>query len=156
MAMGERRWYIVGCYLTPNNNLTMEIVVTVLKERPLGDELLVAGDFNVRLSKLEGDRRGEDIVAALATAVLEDMSVHFLPRRRSWCRDGRTWIMIWAGWEVRSRTDYILGMDHHLFWNVSVRDPRHKSYHYMVMGCLRSAPLREHSRYFGGRKRLPL
>ena len=45
---------------------------------------------------------------------------------------------------------------HRLFWNVSIRDPRHYSDHYMVMGCYRSAPLREHSKYLGGRKRIPL
>ena len=114
---------------------------------------MVTGDFNVNLADLEGDRRGEDIAAAMATEVLEDMSAHF---QRSWCRDGRTWSMIQEGREVRSRTDYIMGMDHRLFGNVSVRDPRHNSDHYMVLGCLHSAPLREHARYLGGRKRLPL
>ena len=57
---------------------------------------------------------------------------------------------------MRSRTDYILETDRRLFGNVSVRDPRHNSDHYMVLGCLHSASLREHSRYLGGRKRLPL
>ena len=49
-----------------------------------------------------------------------------------------------------------MGTDRHLFGNVSVRDPRHNSDYYMVMGYLYSTPLREHSSYFGGRKRLPL
>ena len=84
------------------------------------------------------------------------MSVHFLLRRRLWFWDGQTWSMIRAGKEVKSRTDYILGIDCHLFWNVSVRYPRHNSDHYMVLGCLRSASLRGHSRYLGGQKRLPL
>ena len=39
---------------------------------------------------------------------------------------------------------------------MSVRNPRHNSDHYMVLGFLRSAPLREHSRYLRGRKRIPL
>ena len=64
--------------------------------------------------------------------------------------------MIRAGREVRSQTYYILGTDHHLFWNVSVQDPIHNSDHYMVLGFLRSSPLREHYRYFGGPKRPPL
>ena len=54
-----------------------------------------------------------------------------------------------------SRTDFILGTDSRLFVNVSVRDSMHKSYHYMVLGCLHSASLREHARYFGGRKSPP-
>ena len=64
--------------------------------------------------------------------------------------------MIRAGREVRSLTDYILGTDHCLFWNVSVREPRHNSENYMVLGCLRSAPLREHPRDLAERKQLPL
>ena len=55
-----------------------------------------------------------------------------------------------------SRTDYILGTDLRLFRNVAVRDPRHNSDHYMVMGCLTSAPPTEHKRYLGGRKRWPV
>ena len=52
-----------------------------------------------------------------------------------------------------SWTDYILGTDRRLFRNVIVRDPRHNSDHYMVLGCLPSAPLSETKRYLGGRKR---
>ena len=40
--------------------------------------------------------------------------------------------------------------------NVSVRDPRHKSDHYMILGYVHSASLREHVRYLGGSKRPPL
>ena len=64
--------------------------------------------------------------------------------------------MVRAGREVRPRTDYIMGMDRCLFWNVSVCDPRHNSDHYLVLGCLQSAPLRENYKYLGRRKRPPL
>ena len=91
---GARQWYIVGCYLAPDNTLTIESVVAVIKERPMGAKLLVVGDFNVNFAESEGDRRGDDIAAALATEGLEDMSENFLPRRRPWCQDGRMWSMI--------------------------------------------------------------
>ena len=136
----------------PNNTSTIESVVAALKERPRGAELLAAGDFNAKLSEMEDDRRGEDIAAELVTEGLEDMLAHFLPLRRWWCRDERTWSMIQEVREVGYRTDYILGTDRRLFWNMFVRDPRHNSEHYMVMGCLRSDPLKEHSRYLVGRK----
>ena len=142
---GKRQWYIVGCYLAPDNTLTIENFVAALKVRPWGAKLLVAGNFNVKLSKPEGNWRGEDIAAALATEGLKYMLAHFLLHWRSWFRDGRTWSMIQAGREVRYRTGYTLGTDRRLFWNVFVRDPRHNSDHYMVLGCLRSAPLSEHS-----------
>ena len=84
METGKGRWYIVGYYLAPNDTLTIKSVVTALKQRPRGAELLVAGDYNVNLAELEGDQRVEDISAAMAAEVLEDMSAHFLLRRRSW------------------------------------------------------------------------
>ena len=51
--------------------------------------------------------------------------------------------------------DYILDTDRHLIGNVSVRDPRHNSDHYMVLFCLHSSPLREHARYLGGAQASP-
>ena len=64
--------------------------------------------------------------------------------------------MVREGKAFRSRTEYILGIDQRLFRNVSVRDPRHNTDHYMVLGCLRSVPEREHAKYLSGRKKLPL
>ena len=84
LETGERRWYIVGCYLFPNDTLMIDSVIDTLKELPRGAELLVTGDFNVKLLEPEGERRGEDIAATLATEGLEDISAHFLPFRRSW------------------------------------------------------------------------
>ena len=84
------------------------------------------------------------------------MSAHFLPRRHPWFRDRRTWSMVRAGREMRPQTYYILGTDPHLFWDVSVRDPRHNLDQYLVLGYPHRTPLREHSEYHGGRKRPPL
>ena len=125
----------MGCYFVPDNTWTIESVVAALKERPWGAKLLVAGDFNAKLSEPEGDQRGENMAAALATEGLEDMLAHLLLLRSIWCRDGSVWIMIWKGREVRYQTDYILGTDCRLFCNVSVRDPRNSSYQQMVLGC---------------------
>ena len=86
---------------------SIEIVVAALKDRPRGAELLVTGDFNVNLSEPEGDRRGEDIAADMATEGLEDMSAHFLPRRRSWYPYGRIWSMIWEGRVVHPRVVWV-------------------------------------------------
>ena len=136
----------MGCYLYPNDNLTIERVVKALRERPKGAELLVAGDLNINFAAPEGDRREENIAATFATEELEDMAPHFLPRQCRWCRDRKRWGMLRKGREVRSRTDYILGMDRCLSGNVSIRDPWHNSDHYMVLGCLPSASLTKHKR----------
>ena len=82
LVTGARRWYIVGCYLAPSDTSTIERVVKALRDRPKGAELLVAGDLNINLAALEGDRRGEDIETTIATEVLEDMAPHFLSRKR--------------------------------------------------------------------------
>ena len=92
----------------------------------------------------------------MTAAGVEDMTSHFLPRRRRWGWERRTWSMVREGKVVRSRTDYILGTYQSIFRNMSVRDPRHNTDHFMVVGCLLSAPEREHTRYIAGRKKLPL
>ena len=81
LATGERRWYIIGCYLAPDETLTIESVVAVLKERPRGATLLVSGDLNTTLTEPGNNRRGTEIAAALKEKGLEDMAAHFLPRQ---------------------------------------------------------------------------
>ena len=68
----------MGCYLAPNDTLTIESVVAALKERPMGAGLLVSGEFNANLAEPEEDRRGEDMAAAMVMGGLKDMSEHFL------------------------------------------------------------------------------
>ena len=58
LETGARRWYIIGCYLAPDDTSTIDIVVAALKERPWGTALLVAGDLNTTLMEPENDRRG--------------------------------------------------------------------------------------------------
>ena len=156
LVTGARRWCIVGCYLAPDDTSTIERFVEALRERPKEAELLVEGDLNINFAAPEGDRREEDIAATLTTEGLEYMAPHFLPRRRHWCRDRRTWGMLRKGRELRYRTDYILGTDRRLFGDVSVWDPRNNSDHYMVLGCLPSASLTEHKRYLGVQNKWPL
>ena len=108
------------------------------------------------LEDSESDRRGTDIAAAMTEAGVEDMTAHYLLRKRRWGREKRTWSMVREGKVVRSRTDYLLGTDRSLFRNVSVRDPRHNTNHFMVVVCLRSAPKGEHTRYIMGRWEMPL
>ena len=64
--------------------------------------------------------------------------------------------MAYLGREVRSLMEYILGMDLYLFRNMSIQDHRHNSDHYLIPGRLRSATLREHTKYLGQITRLPI
>ena len=133
VAKRERRWNIVGAYVAPEDKVTMETVIAAIGRKPPGVDLMVAGDFNVDILAPEG-RRAENIATDLATAGVEDMAQHFMPRRRRWSRDRRTWDMRQKGQVVRSRNDYILGTDRRLFKNVAVRDPWNNTDHNMVLG----------------------
>ena len=120
VATRGRQWYIIGCYLAPDDARTIERVVTALGDQPRNTALLVAGDFNMDLGETASDGRGTEIAVALTEAGVEDMTAHFLPRKRPWGRERRTWSMVREGRVIRSRTDYLLGTDRSLFSNVAV------------------------------------
>ena len=82
MATGAQRWYIIRCYLAPDDTSTIDIIVAALKERPRGTALLVVGDLNTTLTDPENDRRRTEIAAALTEAGLEDMAAPLLPCQR--------------------------------------------------------------------------
>ena len=87
VVSGRWRWFIVGCYIAPDDAQTIERVVKALGDQPKGTALVVAGDLNTDLGEMGCDRRGAEISAALTTAGLEDMAAHFLPRKRRWGGD---------------------------------------------------------------------
>ena len=116
----------------------------------------MAGDLNTDLGAPEKDRRRTEIAVAMTEAGVEDMTAHFLPRKRPWGIERRTWNMMRKGRVVRSRTDYLLGTDRSIFRNVFVRDPSHNTDHYMVVGHLRSATAQDHAGYIKGRRNMPL
>ena len=62
MATGERRWHIVGAYVAPEGEVTMETVIAAIGIKPLGEDLMVEGDFNVDILAPEG-RRAENIAS---------------------------------------------------------------------------------------------
>ena len=79
LVTGERRWYIVGCYMAPGDRETIRDVEVAMAERPMGTELIVAGNLNVDLDKAGVQGWDEEIMATVATAGLEDLAGHFLP-----------------------------------------------------------------------------
>ena len=64
--------------------------------------------------------------------------------------------MVRFGREVRSQMGYILGTYCRLFRNVAVWYPQHNLEHYVFLGFLQSAPLREHTKYLRRRMWIPL
>ena len=94
LVTGRRRWYIIRCYIAPDDAQTIERVVTALVDQPRGTALIVAGDVNTDLGEMASDGRGTEIAAAITEAGLKDMTAHFLPRKRKWGRERRTWSMV--------------------------------------------------------------
>ena len=78
LETGEIQWYIIGCYLAPDDTLTIESVVAAIKERLWGAELLVAGYLNINLEDPDGYQREEEIAASFTMAGIEDMPDHVL------------------------------------------------------------------------------
>ena len=72
-------------------------VEETMNEQPKGADLIVKGDLNVDLERTDGQGQHEDIVVVVATAGLEDLLVHFLPRRRSWRKYQSPWEMVYQG-----------------------------------------------------------
>ena len=87
VATGARRWYIIRCYLAPDDTSTIERVVAALRDIPKGTALVVAGDLNTDLEDSESDRRGTEIATAMTAVEVEEMMAHFLPRKHRWGRE---------------------------------------------------------------------
>ena len=54
VVSGGQRWLVIGCYLFPNNVVTIKHVAASIFQRPCMAELLVDGDFNTYLTAPEG------------------------------------------------------------------------------------------------------
>ena len=117
---------------------------------------MAEGYFNADLTGQEGSYRDEEIAVALATTVLEDILEHYILQQFPWTRDSRTWIMVRWGREVQSQMYYILVKDLCIFMKMSDQEPRHNLYHYLILGCLHSATLKEHAKYLRRSMRIPL
>ena len=49
LATGARQWYIIRCYLAPDDTSTIERVVAALRDRPKSTALVVAVGLNTDL-----------------------------------------------------------------------------------------------------------
>ena len=93
LVTGRKRWHVVGCYIPPSNDSTIEDVVADIRDRFYGAKLLVAGDINVNLEDLEGTPQAEAIKKKLTSTGLMDIGLHLPPQRNPWLKDRCTWRM---------------------------------------------------------------
>ena len=66
LALGGRRWFIVGCYLAPDNALTIEDIFASISQWTRGAALMVVGYFNTNMAAPEVWAWDEVIVSALS------------------------------------------------------------------------------------------
>ena len=81
MATGERRCYIFVCYLVPCDGEIIWDVEAAVAERPRGTELIFAVDLIVDMERTGRRGQDEEIAATVATAGIDEILSHFLPRQ---------------------------------------------------------------------------
>jgi hypothetical protein len=140
VVSGATRYYIMGCYIPPNNLTTLTHVKQAWMACPKGCLPIILGDLNVNLAAPR-DKQDETIAKQVDTMNLVDMSSRFRQCRGRNSHGRWTWRMRRGrGW-VSSQCDYILGRATNLgrFWRVSVRMPFcHNSDHCALVAKIRA------------------
>ena len=80
--------------MDPDDASTIKDVVTAIRHRSHGSEMLVARNFNADLAAPEVQAREKEIAAAMSERGIEDMSGKFLQWRKPWLKNVRTWSML--------------------------------------------------------------
>ncbi len=121
LVLGATRYYIVGCYIPPNNLTTLTHVKQAWMACPKGCLPIVLGDLNVNLATLHKEQ-DETITKQVDTMNLVDMSSRFHQRRERNFHGRWTWQMRRGRCWVSSQCDYILGRATDLgrFWCISI------------------------------------
>ena len=65
MVTGRQCWHVVGCYISPIDASTIEVVAAAIRDKPYGAELLMSGDLNANLAEPEGTPQGDSITDEL-------------------------------------------------------------------------------------------
>jgi hypothetical protein len=149
LVSGATRYYTVGCYIPPNDLITLTHIEQAWMACPKGCLPIVLGDLNINLTAPH-NKCNETIAKQVDTMNLVDMSSRFRQRRGNnsngqwtwWMRRGRRW--------VSSQCDYILGRAANLrqFRRVSIRMPFcHDSDHRALVAKIRAGRGEEMKKY---------
>jgi hypothetical protein len=154
ITTGNRQYPVIGMYIPPKDTTTLAFI-SEASNRFAGQPSILMGDINVDFRTNMPSSRDAEIMALLTTlGLLEDMSKHFIQRRRF--RHGNTWSMERDGTILQSRCDYIMGIDRQIFQFIQTKDPNYNSDHLMVTGGQQSASKHENTAYLRSRRKFPL
>jgi len=159
LVSGAARWYIVGCYIPPNDLTTLTHVEQAWQACPRGCLPILLGDLNVNLAAPR-DERDEAIAEQVDAMALSDLSSHFLQWSGRKSRGRWTWRMRRGRRWISSQCDYVLGRVTDLgrwFRHVSVRQPFcHNSDHRALVAEICAGGGREMVAYRKRHHRFPL
>ncbi len=127
VVTGVEWYYVVGCYIPPNNLTTLTHVEGAWNICPKGHVPILLGDLNINLVSPR-NKQDEMIAEQVQDSMgLVDVSCQFKQRRRSKARGRWTWQMRWGGRWVSSQRDYFLGreINRRRFCSVALRMPCH-------------------------------
>ncbi len=159
LISGATQWYIVGCYILPNNLTTTTHVKQAWQACPRGCLPILLGNLNVNLAPPCNECK-KMIAEQVDAMVLVDMSSHFCQccgrnfggRWTLRMKRGRRWIS--------SQCNYILGRVTNLgqwFRRVSIRMPFcHNSNHCALVAKIPAGGGREMAKYRKRYQRFPL
>jgi hypothetical protein len=108
LVSGATRYYILGCYIPPNDLTTLTHIKQAWMACPKGCLPIVLGDLNTNLAAPR-DEHDETIAEQVDTMNLVDMSSPFRQRRGNNSNGRWTWQMRRGRRWVSSQCDYILG-----------------------------------------------
>jgi hypothetical protein len=92
LMMGSIRFFVVGCYIPPNDLEALACVDKAWRECPAGAHPILVGDLNVNLRAPRTER--EETIAEQVDAMdLVDMSRHFRQRSGKRLQGRWTWRM---------------------------------------------------------------
>ncbi len=158
LVSGATRYYIVGCYIPPNNLTTLMHIEQAWMACPKECLPIMLGDLNINLAAPR-DERDETIAEQVNAMNLVDMSSRFCQRRGKNSHGRWTWRMRRGGQWISSQCDYFLGRATNLgrFWRVGVRLPFcHDSDHHALVAKICAGGGRVMTKYRRRYCRFPL
>jgi hypothetical protein len=158
LVSGATRYYIVGCYILPNNLTTLTHVEQAWMACPKSCLPIVLGDLNINLAAAR-NKQDETITEQVDTMNLVDMSSHFCQCRGRNSHGRWTWWMRRVRCWASSQCDYILGRATDLgrFWCVSIQMPFfHDSDHRALVAKICAGGGEEMKKYWRQYQRFPL
>ncbi len=141
LVLGGKRYYAVGCYISPTNLTALTHVKAEWTECPKGHIPILLGDLNIKL--VSPRNKQDELITKHVTNImgLVDVSCQFKQHCRARAWGHWAWRMRQGGRSVSSQRDYFLRreIDRRRFCNISLQMPsHHDSDHYTIVAKIYS------------------